>query len=63
MNPAASARRYQESRIEDEPILGPVLTMPDGRMKRLSLLERVLVALHLTNAKRLEIRHFRSGRA
>ena len=22
---------YQESRIEDEPILGPVLAMPDGR--------------------------------
>ena len=50
---------YAESRIEDEPILGPVLTMPDGRMQQLTLLERVLVALRLTNAKLLEARYFR----
>jgi hypothetical protein len=54
---------YQESRIEDEPILGPVLTMPDGRMQRLSLLERMLVALRLTDAKRLEAIYFRPARA
>jgi hypothetical protein len=52
-------RDYRESRIEDEPILGPVLTMPDGRMQQLTLLERVLVALRLTNAKLLEARYFR----
>jgi hypothetical protein len=50
---------YQESRIEDEPILGPVLAMPDGSIKRLSLLERLMVALHLTNAKMLEARYYR----
>ena len=54
---------YQESKIEDEPILGPVLTMPDGRMKRLTLLERVLVKLRLTNAKRLEAVYFRPARS
>jgi len=52
-------RDYPESRIEDEPILGPVLTMPDGRMQQLTLLERVLVALRLTNAKLLEARYFK----
>ena len=52
-------RDNRESRIEDEPILGPVLTMPDGRMQQLTLLERVLVALRLTNAKLLEARYFR----
>ena len=52
-------RDYRESKIEDEPILGPVLTMPDGRMQRLTLLERLLVALRLTNAKLLEARYFK----
>jgi hypothetical protein len=52
-------RDYRESKIEDEPILGPVLTMPDGRMQPLTLLERLLVALHLTNAKLLEARYFK----
>lgn len=53
------ARRYQESRIEDEPILGTVLTFPDGRIQTLTWLERVMVALRLTNAKMLEARYFR----
>jgi len=52
-------RDYPESKIEDEPILGPVLTMPDGRMQPLTLVERLLVALHLTNAKLLEARYFK----
>lgn len=51
--------RYVESRIEDEPILGPVLFLPDGRIKPLSLLERWLVRLHLTNAEALAARHLR----
>lgn len=59
MNEAMKARPYQESRIDDEPILGPVLTLPDGSIKPLTLLERVMVALHLTNAKLLEARYFK----
>ncbi|HEY6511212.1 MAG TPA: hypothetical protein VI032_04500 [Burkholderiaceae bacterium] len=59
MSDAMSAQQYQESRIEDEPILGPVLAMPDGSFKRLSWLERLLVTLHLTNAKALEARYYR----
>jgi hypothetical protein len=56
---AGDERDFPESKIEDEPILGPVLTMPDGRMQPLTLLERVLVALRLTNAKLLEARYFK----
>jgi hypothetical protein len=52
-------RPYQESKIEDEPILGPVLTLPDGRIRPLSWLERLQVALGLANAKTLELRHWR----
>ena len=63
MNDAVKGRPYQESRIEDEPILGPVLALPDGRFKRLTWLERVLVALGLTNAKLLEARHFKPARS
>lgn len=59
MYDAMRVREYQESRIEDEPILGPVLAMPDGRFRQLTLLERVLVALRLTNARLLEARHFK----
>jgi len=56
---ASQAREYQESRIEDEPILGPVLTLPDGRIQPLTWLERLLVRLRLTNAKLLEARYFK----
>jgi hypothetical protein len=59
MNEAMPVRAYQESRIEDEPILGPVLTLPDGRIQPLTLMERLLVRLHLTNAKMLEARYFK----
>jgi len=59
MSDAMTVEPYQESRIEDEPILGPVLAMPDGSFKRLSWLERLLVRLHLTNAKALEARYYR----
>lgn len=63
MNDAVNVRRqYQESRIEDEPILGPVLTLHDGQIKPLTLLERVLVALRLSNAKLLEARYFKPVR-
>lgn len=59
MGEALKAREYQESRIEDEPILGAVLAMPDGRIQPLTLWERLMVALHLTNAKVLEARYFK----
>ncbi len=59
MNEPLHQREYQESKIEDEPILGPVLAMPDGRIQPLTWLERVLVALHLTNARLLEARYFK----
>lgn len=56
-------REYQESKIEDEPILGPVLTLPDGRVQQLTWLERVMVALRLANAKSLEARYFKPAQA
>ena len=59
MNEGSQVREYQESKIEDEPILGPVLAMPDGSIRRLTWLERVLVTLGLTNAKLLEARYFK----
>jgi hypothetical protein len=59
MSDATLAREYQESRIEDEPILGAVLAMPDGRIQPLTWMERLMVRLHLTNAKTLEARYFK----
>ena len=59
MNERAQLQEYQESKIEDEPILGTVLAMPDGRVQQLTWLERILVALRLTNAKLLEARYFK----
>jgi hypothetical protein len=59
MYDAVRARDYQESRIEDEPILGPVLAMPDGRIQILTFVEKVLLALRLTNAKMLEARYLK----
>lgn len=61
MNQAVQSHGFQESRIEDEPILGPVLAMPDGRVQPLTWLERVMVALRLTNAKLLEARYFKAA--
>ena len=62
MNDAMKVRQYRESTIDDEPILGRVLTLPDGSIKPLTMRERVLVALHLTNAKLLEARYFKPVR-
>jgi hypothetical protein len=61
MKEAMRMPRYQESRIEDEPILGSVLTLPDGRIQPLTFWEKVLVTLHLTNAKSLEARYFKAA--
>ena len=51
-------REYQESRIEEEPILGAVLVLPSGTIQPLTFWERVLVWLHLTSAKALEERYY-----
>ena len=56
---AALGREYQESKIEHEPILGAVLSMPDGRIQALTLLERIFLKLRLTSAKSLEARYFK----
>jgi hypothetical protein len=54
---ALKAQQFQESRIEDEPILGRVLVFPGGRVQSLTFFEQVLVTLRLTDAKRLEARY------
>ena len=55
---------YQESKIEDEAILGPVLFLPDGSMRQLTWVERLMVGLRLTSAKDLEARYYkRTARA
>lgn len=51
------AEEFRESRIEDEPILGRVLVMPGGRIQSLTFVEKLLLALRLTDAKRLEARY------
>ncbi|MFO1337892.1 MAG: hypothetical protein U1F53_06580 [Burkholderiaceae bacterium] len=60
---AALVREYQESKIENEPILGPVLAMPDGRLQPLTFVERLQLKLGLTNAKLLEARYFKPANA
>ena len=54
-------REYHESRIEEEPILGPVLVLPSGTIQPLTFWERVLVRLRLLGAKTLEARYFQSA--
>ena len=63
MNDSTPVRAYKESRIEDEPILGAVLALPDGRIQPLTWMERVLVKLHLTDAKALEARYWKPAGA
>jgi hypothetical protein len=63
VNETLPVRAYQESRIEDEPILGPVLALPDGRLQPLTWMERLLVQLHLTDAKALEARYWKPANA
>ena len=58
MSTTDQSREYQESRIEDEPILGPVLVLPSGTIQPLTFWERVLVRLRLMSAKSLEARYF-----
>jgi hypothetical protein len=61
MNETMPVRAYQESRIEDEPILGPVLALPDGRIQPLTWTEKLMLALRLTNAKMLEARYYKQA--
>ena len=63
MTETQPVRAYQESRIEDEPIRGPVLALPDGRIQPLTWMERLLVTLHLTDAKALEARYWKPAGA
>ena len=62
MRPPFLSTDFEQSRIEDEPILGMVLRFPDGRIQSLTWLERLRVALHLTDAKSLEGRYSRHAR-
>ena len=57
MRPPFLSTDFAQSRIEDEPILGTVLRLPDGRVQLLSWWERLQLALHLTDAKALEERY------
>jgi hypothetical protein len=57
----ARIRPYQESKIEDEPILGTVLALPDGRIQQLTWIEKLMVMFRLTNAKLLEARYFKAA--
>ncbi len=61
MSQATHVRPYQESKIEDEPILGTVLSLPDGRIQQLTWKEKLMVMLRLTNAKLLEKRYFKTA--
>ena len=54
---AATRTQFAESRIEDEPILGTVLRLADGRIQPLTRWEKLMVALRLTSAKALEARY------
>lgn len=51
------AQEFRESRIEDEPILGRVLVMPGGRIQSLTFVEKLMLALRMTDARRLEARY------
>ena len=61
MDAFAKQPQYQESKIEDEPIPGPVLMLPDGRIQPLTWFERLLVRLHLTDARHLEMRYLKAA--
>ena len=60
---AATKTQFAESRIEDEPILGSVLRLSDGRIQPLTRWEKLLVALRLTSAKALEARYVKPAAA
>ena len=49
---------YPESTIEEEPILGRVLALPDGRIQPLNWRDRLLLWLGLTDARQLAGKYF-----
>jgi hypothetical protein len=49
---------YPESTIEEEPILGRVLALPDGRVQPLSWRDRLLLTFGLTDARQLAHKYF-----
>jgi hypothetical protein len=55
---ATLGRGYPESTIEEEPILGRVLAMPDGRIHPLTWRDRLELALGLTDARQLAMKYF-----
>jgi hypothetical protein len=57
MDDVRGTSTFQESKIEEEPILGTVLRFPDGRIHTLTFMERVLVMLGILNAEKLAARH------
>lgn len=57
MRPPFLSTDFSESRIEDEPILGKVLRLPDGRIQTLTWWERLLVTLGFADAKSIESRY------
>ncbi len=60
---ATLVRGYPESTIEEEPILGRVLALADGRIQPLTWWDRWRLAFGLTNASQLEAKYFRSSAA
>jgi len=63
MRPPFQSTDFTESRSEEEPILGTVLRLPDGRVQPLTWWERFLVALRFTDAKALADRYAQPMRA
>ncbi len=57
------AQAFQESKIEQEPILGSVLVLAGGRIQPLTFIERVMASLGLTNAKKLEAKYLKLAKA
>jgi hypothetical protein len=57
MDDVLGTSTFQESKIEEEPILGTVLRFPDGRIQTLTFVERVLIALGILNAEKLAARY------
>lgn len=55
----SKAQEFQESKIEQEPILGSVLVLAGGRVQPLTYIERVMASLGLTNAKKLEAKYLK----
>jgi hypothetical protein len=58
---ATLVRGYRESTIEEEPILGRVLALPDGRIQPLTWWDRLRLAMALTDARQLEAKYFHSS--